>query len=59
MTKQDSLHIRFASLNPMGTEVSSVPSNTCTYTILATNCTLETQIFETFFAPFILQNTSC
>lgn len=63
MTKQASLHIGFAGLNLMGTEVSLVSHNstlnTCTYVILANNRTLEAQIFEAFFVPFILQHKSC
>jgi len=41
MTKQASMHIRFASVNLMGIEVSLVSQNstliTCTYVILANN----------------------
>ena len=63
MTKQASMHIRFASLNLMGIEVSLVSHNsnlnTRTYVILANKCTLEAQILEAFFVPFILQHISC
>ena len=57
MTKQASMHIRFASLRLMGIEVSLVSRNstlnTYSYIILENNCTVEAQIFEAFFAPFI------
>ena len=60
MNKQASLHIRFASLNLMGIEVSLVSQNstlnTCTYVMLDNNCTLEAQIFEAFFVC-LLPNT--
>jgi len=63
MTKQASMHIRFASLNLMGIEVSLVSHNstmnTYSYVILDNNCTVEAQIFEALFAPFNLPHISC